>query len=92
MSPGFRPASAQAQAQGFSPAAQSFQQRHHDLGAVHDPARPAAPPGTGSRPAGPPQAHHQLDAAPFARVLLGVVLVGLSALAVGVWHFERKDF
>jgi len=33
-----------------------------------------------------------IEPAPFVRVLLGVVLVGLSALAVGVWHFERKDF
>ena len=33
-----------------------------------------------------------IEPAPFARVLSGVVLVGLSALAVGVWHFERKDF
>ena len=33
-----------------------------------------------------------IEPAPFVRVLIGVVLVGLSALAVGVWHFERKDF
>ena len=33
-----------------------------------------------------------IEPAPFARILVGVVLVGLSALAVGVWHFERKDF
>ena len=33
-----------------------------------------------------------VEPGPLARVLAGVVLVGLSALAVGVWHFERKDF
>jgi Cu-processing system permease protein len=33
-----------------------------------------------------------VDAAALARVLAGVVLVGLSGLAVAAWHFERKDF
>ncbi len=33
-----------------------------------------------------------VEPAPFFRALLGVVLVGMSTLAIAIWHFERKDF